>query len=128
MRDMQKAIVSDLLVSRVPGWLHHGVCVGADEEAHAIAKSLGLLLAGHPPKNSHRRSWKCTDFDQLYAAKDYIPRNHDIVDLTEELIAAPAADEGHSLRSGTWSTIRYARQKRKMVTIVYADGSLEFSP
>jgi predicted Rossmann fold nucleotide-binding protein DprA/Smf involved in DNA uptake len=128
MKNVQKAVLSDLLLARVPAWLHHGVCVGADEQAHRIAISLGIFVAGHPPKNQRHRAVECGYFDQLYPEQEYLQRNHTIVDFSEELIAAPASDEAHSPRSGTWATIRYARKQGKIVTIVHADGTLEFSP
>lgn len=121
----QQLTLTKLLRGR-KGWFHHGVCIGSDEEAHDIAKSLGYLVAGHPPINPIKRA-PCHGFDHLYPEKDYIPRNHDIVDATEELIAAPAQDQ-EQLRSGTWATVRYAKKQHRMVTIIYRDGSMEFYP
>jgi hypothetical protein len=127
MQNIQKSVVSDLLLHRFPAWLHHGVCVGADEQVHRIAINLGIFVAGHPPTNQRYRAW-LPHFDKLYPEQEYLTRNHEIVDACDELIATPANDEEHSPRSGTWATIRYARRKGKMVTIVHADGTLEHSP
>ena len=81
MQEAQRAAVADLLSHRTPAWLHHGDCVGADAEVHAIGKSCGFLLVGHPSSRGSQRAW-CDGFERLYHAKDYLQRNHDIVDLT----------------------------------------------
>lgn len=106
-------------------WLHHGDCQGSDERAHGIAKNLGWLIGLHPPLNPTMRAF-CKGADRVYPPLDYIPRNHAMVDEIQELFATPDGEE--RLRSGTWSTIRYARKRLKMVTIIYPDGSLEFNP
>lgn len=105
--------------------LHHGDCEGADKQAHQIARESGMRVIGHPPLNPAIRAW--CECDVLLDPKDYLSRNHDIVDAIAELIAAPAEDQ-ERLRSGTWATIRYARKQRRMITIVYPDGTLEFCP
>lgn len=86
---------------------HHGDCVGADEQAHFIAERCGLYIWIHPPINNNKRAF--CESDTILPAKEYIDRNHDIVDACDILIAAPKTlSEG--LRSGTWATIRYARK------------------
>lgn len=102
---------------------HYGCCVGADEEAFDITFELEPTpkTIGHPPTSKKLMSrWKdhCTE---LRTAEPYLIRNRRIVDETEKLIACPKGDE--ELRSGTWSTIRYARKCRKPVVIVWSDGS-----
>jgi len=134
MTDRQRIAFTDLLISRLAGlstddarltnWLHHGLCKGADAEAHAIARAHGLRIIGHPPTDpSMRVDLIC---DVLRKPKPYIPRNHDIVDAVVELFASPSGRE--EPRSGTWSTVRYARMCNVLISIVYPDGSLEFSP
>jgi hypothetical protein len=51
-----------------------------------------------------------------------LDRNKMMVDDCEALIATPRLMV-EELRSGTWSTIRYARKCRKPVHIVWPDGS-----
>ncbi len=36
--------------------LHHGDCVGWDEQAHHIAQSLGLKTIAHPPSDDRFRA------------------------------------------------------------------------
>ena len=109
-------------------WLHHGQCVGADAEMHVIAREFGWKIAGHPPKNQILRD--ALQCDVVWQAKPYLVRNREIVNASSEILAAPASDERKpSMHSGTWATIRYARSRRdRLVTIIYPDGSIEFSP
>ncbi len=106
-------------------WLHHGDCICADATAHLLALDAGLRIAIHPPINPFKRAY-CEGADVVYPEKEYIQRNHDIVDACSELFACPIgmAEERHS---GTWSTVRYARRTRKLVTIIYPDGSFKFA-
>jgi hypothetical protein len=94
----------------------HGDCVGADEEAHAIACDIlgSNIIAIRPPTNPVHRAW-CKG-GKIYPPEDYIFRNHRIVEDTECMIAAPSGPE--KVRSGTWATIRYARKTRKPVYLL----------
>lgn len=100
--------------------LHHGDCVGADAEAHDIFRFYGLACVGHPPSNSTKRAFKFVD--EWRPEKDYLERNKDIVRETDMLIAAPGEDT-ELLRSGTWSTVRYARKLGRLVIVIYPNGS-----
>lgn len=95
---------------------HHGDCIGADEEAHAIARELGFLIVVHPPLNASKRAF-CTRAYQVLKPKPYLDRNRDVVDACAVLIAAPWSDE-EELRSGTWATVRYARKMDKQRLIL----------
>jgi hypothetical protein len=100
---------------------HHGDCVGADAEAHAIAKSFGAWTVCHPPLIEKSRAF--TVNDETREPKDYLVRNHDIVDETAFMIACPKG-MSEELRSGTWATIRYARKRGKSGIIIFPDGSV----
>lgn len=102
--------------------LHHGDCIGADAEAHAIAQSLGIRIVIHPPEISAKRAF-CKGAAVTYLPLPYLERNRHIVNLTARLIAAPKTAE-EELRSGTWATVRYARQRRRPVTILFPMGLL----
>jgi len=123
MTDQQKEAVRSLLeqLPTEPTELHHGDCVGADAEAHAIARQIGLTIIGHPPTNPKSRAF--CDFDEKREKADYLIRNRYIVDETEVLIACPST-RSNMLRSGTWSTVRYAFYLRKPVIFVYPDGEI----
>lgn len=101
---------------------HHGDCVGADAEAHDITYLLQyFFIVLHPPINQSKRAFKHGDL--TLKAFPYLDRNKHIVADTDRLIATPAQKE-EQLRSGTWSTVRYARKAGKPVTIIYPDGTI----
>lgn len=102
--------------------VHHGDCVGADKQAHEIAKLLGARTVSHPPiKNDHRAFCEA---DEQRLPLDYRERNFRIVDETEILVAAPSqtSEEGEVTRSGTWMTIRMALKRGRKVFVCWADG------
>ena len=116
-----------LMVSEECDVLHHGACVGADEESHDAAVAYGQDIIVHPPTNERlmmaREKWRTPLVAAVMPAKDYLDRNRDIVDASEKLIALPDGPERRG--SGTWYTINYAVRKGKPVSICYPDGSVE---
>jgi len=108
-------------VSDAKGYLHHGWCVGADEEADAIARRLGYSIIGHPPIVTA----KMADLPEplvMCDPKDYLTRNTDIAKAAKILLAAPNT-YSEQPRSGTWSTVRRGRKFCWFVFVVYPDGS-----
>lgn len=95
---------------------HHGNCIGADEQAAAIAKELGFWVVAHPPIITTKMSILLYLNDEVRDPEEYLDRNHTIVDECDELIATPKQTD-EVLRSGTWTTIRYAK---KQIKISYA--------
>ena len=100
---------------------HHGDCVGADADAHDIARATGLHIVTHPPEKDELRAFKVGD--EARDPKNYFARNRDIVNESEILIGFPRGmvETG----GGTWYTINYGKKQGKPVYIVYPDGSLE---
>lgn len=95
---------------------HHGVCIGADEQAALMARNLGWKIVGHPPTNTSKMSsFVC---DELLDPLPYLERNKIIVETTHLLIAAPNT-RTNILRSGTWSTIRYAERLKKPIAYIF---------
>lgn len=101
------------------GEFHHGDCVGADEEAATIAKSAGLTIIVHPPTDARMRAY--SQFGELRPAKPFLARNKAIVDECDTLIAAPK-EVAEQQRSGTWSTVRYARKLGRRIWVIRPDG------
>ena len=99
---------------------HHGDCIGADAEAALLAHDGGLVVICHPPKSVTRRAYAKAHYTR--EPKDYLARNRDIVDSCDILIATPDGEE--KLRSGTWSTIRYARKQGKEIYVIYRDNKI----
>ena len=95
---------------------HHGCCIGSDEQAAMIAKELGLWTVAHPPINTSKMSRFVSN--ETRKPKAYLGRDMDIALECDELIATPK-EEQEIIRSGTWTTIRYARSCDKLVTIIY---------
>lgn len=96
---------------------HQGQCIGADEEALEIVKSLGgVWTVSHPPISTFRQhKLSC---DEVREPKGFIDRNHDIVDEVDVLLAAPRSRK-EELRSGTWATVRYARKVIRPLEMVW---------
>lgn len=101
--------------------LHHGDCVGADAVAHAIGLDLDLEIVIHPPTDLKKRAF-CQGALIVWPPRPYLDRNREIVHRSFVLVVAPrlAVEE---LRSGTWSTVRYARRLGRPVVLVLPDGS-----
>ena len=87
--------------------LHHGDCVGFDRQAHEVAAALGLRIVVHPPTINSLRAY--CEASEVLPPLDYLARNRAIVDAVDYLIAAPDGPERQ--RSGTWSTVRYAKSR-----------------
>jgi hypothetical protein len=103
--------------------LHHGDCVGADAQAHSLACTLLARIVIHPPSDSRQRAY-CDSANLVHLSYPYLIRNKHIVrDGIDGLIATPF-EYTELLRSGTWSTIRYARKLKRHIWIVFPDGSI----
>lgn len=116
----QKAYVRDALNLLEPVEVHHGDCIGADAEFHALCKDSWPVVI-HPPSDPKLRAFCGSQFDQA-PEKPYLDRNRDIVDACDVLIATPK-EEWEQSKGGTWYTIRYARQQGVKTIIVWPDGS-----
>lgn len=92
--------------------LRHGDCIGADAEANGIARELEVWTVAHPPDVDRYRAF--CEVDNSFKPTDYLSRNRHIVDATDLLVAAPETRK-EQRRSGTWSTVRYARSKNKRI-------------
>lgn len=108
----------------IRGEFHHGDCIGADSQAHDIALECGYTIVLHPPSNPSRRAWRRAETKRI--ERPYLNRNKYIVSETITLIAAPGEDK-EQLRSGTWSTVRFARKQGKCVVIIFPDGAVSQS-
>lgn len=104
-----------------PREFHHGDCVGADEQAHQIARTMGTTIVIHPPEVWKHRAF-CTEYNRISTCKPYLVRNKDIALECDVLVATPKTRE-EQLRSGTWATVRYARKLGRRVYLVHTDGS-----
>lgn len=113
--------------------LHHGDCEGGDEQFHRIGSFNIIEPTGgagvdkiviHPPDDdTHRAFCKTAPWDEVRDPKPYLARDADIVLETGLLIAAPRSMKEQRRGSGTWATIRMARQLDRPIFIAWPDGS-----
>jgi len=114
-----------------------GDCVGSDVEAANIAFSCNIRIFTIRPAlvaTNKRAWWYNPDKDitrengqfLLYPsgmrirwmpAKKPLERNKDIVENCELMLATPKEFE-HTLRSGTWATIRYSWKTKRDITTI----------
>lgn len=108
---------------------HHGDCKGADEWAHDLVFGITKAkIVVHPPKDPKDRAFVELHEDRVVAgdlSKDYLDRNHDIVNRCDVLLACPAQIAEVTRGSGTWATIRYAQKIGKPVVIIQPDGKIK---
>jgi hypothetical protein len=108
--------------------LHHGKCVGGDEEINDAARSLDIYTVGHPPVNPRYLS-DCV-VDEEREAKEYLERDRDIVWETAVLLVAPYQNEEPSSYrgSGTWYTYGVAKENKHRVVLFWPDKPFEVRP
>lgn len=93
----------------------HGMCKGVDEQVNHFCFLFNLRTIGYPGTEGQARSMKCTD---VLPVRPFLERNKDIVNDCDLLIGCPSDPNKEELRSGTWSTIRYARKIGKPILII----------
>ncbi len=91
---------------------HHGDCIGADEEAHKIAKELEYETFAHPANFPDSRGLRAyCDAYVVYPPLPPLIRDKVIVTVCDKLLAVPG--QSYNNRSGTWTTIGYASDLHK---------------
>lgn len=105
--------------------VHHGDCVGADDDVHRLCLDLGVAVVLHPPRNDRFRAY-CLGAVREEPQKPYRARNHAIVDATDFLIATPRESRvpRPARGQGTWSTVRYAEGHGRVVYVVWPSGDV----
>ena len=108
--------------------VHHGSCVGADAEAHDIARMLGLAVALHPGYSDAERmasfAAECAMLpgERVWREQHYLKRNQVIAACVGVLVAAP---HGERSSRGTNHAISCAVKLERPVVIVSTDGRLQ---
>ncbi|KKN36934.1 hypothetical protein LCGC14_0768570 [marine sediment metagenome] len=98
--------------------IHLGDCIMADEQMFTIVQETGLehLVILHPPSDARKRAYCPVPAQRIMPPRPYLQRNRDMAAACDVMLAAPK-QEGEVVRSGTWATVRYARQLSKQVII-----------
>jgi hypothetical protein len=101
--------------------VHHGDCVGADAEFHALALGRGYTIIVHPPYSDSQRAF--CKADMVLPRLGYLQRNNQIVKKTDAMVAIPNTST-EVVRSGTWATIRTARALNRPLAVILPNGDL----
>lgn len=107
--------------------LLHGVCVGSDESADALAiDEFQFITVGYPGVNGQGQSpWRSHGCRcAMMPEEEYQIRDHKMVDRSEAVVATPKGMFEETRGSGTWLTIRYAKKQGKRLYIVYPTGEI----
>lgn len=133
MTPEQRKVFIDIFSSGKSTEFHYGDCVGADEEALMLLIELGGgVLYSHPATIflDWDKRWRANTADKYpelgitqLPAKHPLERNKDIVRQSDYLVACPSSDNPFT-KSGTWSTIRYARSLSDNFTVILPNGRI----
>jgi hypothetical protein len=126
MTPYQRQVFAEWLQTVKIDEFHHGLCVGADCEAHKLVREFfpacrivghpGTSPNGYPTVSSVTRDALFHDCQLLAHNFPYLVRDRHIVQAGEFLIATPAGQEIR--RSGTWTTVRYAIKSGTPVKVI----------
>ena len=97
----------------------HGDAIGADAEAAAIASELNYFIEAFPSNQRIYRAFAAADI--VHTPVEPLRRNRLIVQQCEVLIACPSTST-EIMRSGTWMTIRYARNRNCRLILIKPEG------
>lgn len=121
----------------VETYLHHGACVGGDEECVRVIAALRRIvrcqirIVAHPGQDRPDliSAEALALSDTVRGLRPNLRRNRAIVDevvLTGRahgiVLAFPAGPDEVRRGSGTWATVRYARRVQAALRIIYPDG------
>lgn len=102
---------------------HHGDCIGADEQAQALARNLSVDCYAYPGLMD--RYWAKTEGNLVVCDRQpELERDRKIAAVCDQLLACPATYTEEA-RSGTWATCRYGHAAGKPVIVVYPDGTVD---
>lgn len=112
------------LMRLAPSLLAHGACRGADDQADELAAEMDIYRVAYPSTASTRvhdnylRARTGSQITIILPPSLPLVRDKMIVDIAEIMIAAPKTMT-EIVRSGTWTTVRYARRMKKEVIILW---------
>lgn len=100
---------------------HHAGTTAADAQFHRLCHTLGVPVVLHPPQG---RGAVRTDMHDVTHAEAASPSyDRDIVRASDVVVAAPKEGREPPLAiPGTWTVVRYARERRTPVRVFMPDG------
>ncbi len=126
MTGEQQSSLASLLAGLVPKRFigHHGDCIGADAQFDRIARAaLSFEWMVIHPTTFKRANCTVGPRDIVNPAYGPLQRNEHIVAQSSVLVATPKEDS-MQLRSGTWTTVRYAIKAQKPVLVILPNGAI----
>lgn len=120
MTTAQKEAIRDILHG-VSFIAIHGGCVGADADFHDLCVQMrecdGIII--HPSNIPGKQMRLASDAKLMWvhAPRTPLERNRSIIQDSDRMLATPKEDR-MVIRSGTWTTIRYARDAKRPLCIV----------
>lgn len=125
MSSEQKRVFAEVFSRLEPERFVHGLCIGADVEAHDIVRSLytpeQCEIEGYPSTASTRMERVC---ELNHHPMDPLKRNKEILISSEVLIATPLEME-EMRRGGTWHTYRLALDMKMPIYLILRNGMVQ---
>lgn len=103
-------------------WMHNGDCITSDATAGRVWQKLKGKLYLHPPIKGTYRAHLTAEI--TCEPRDYLTRDRHIAESSHTMIATPQTSYEET-RSGTWTTVRYARKLRRRIYIIFPDGTIK---
>lgn len=141
IRFAQAEAFKKIFLSILPTQLHHGACVGGDEDAVLCADQIWrddkvafpIIIVAHPGKSAsdsgserpNRSEISIANSNIVFPEKGYFARNRDIVNASTVMIAFPPC-KPMPKSGGTTYTYNYAIKQGKPTWIAWPDGSYDF--
>jgi hypothetical protein len=127
MTDAQWDTLAEILLALDYDEAHHGDCIGADAEFFLILCGI-REETGRPCKIiSHPSTIKATNAntpsDVIHEPLPPLERDAIIARKAELMFATPRGFE-EEVRSGTWTTVRRAREAGTPLKVIWPDGSV----
>ncbi len=120
MTKAQQAQVAFHLSWLRPQLVVHGGAIGSDAQFDRIARIMNIYRLIFPSNLLNQQM--SNEGGKWLEPRSPLARNRDIVAASDVLLATPAGPE--IVRSGTWATIRCARQKNLYIFVLMPDGQV----
>lgn len=110
-----------------PDIVTNGCCEGADRQLHGVAAAQDIATEFFP-SNPEQREWAESVqgiMEVVHRVEPPLKRNRSMVATGRRGLVAAPYTVAEITRSGTWATVRYARNVNRPIWIIYPNGDLE---